>query len=71
MISKLLNGSFTPNFKSIGGALYVKQRQQLSLQQKNNANTLSETSGLLKSEVDMLRETWEAFKTEDMVVHFI
>jgi len=48
-----------------------KQRQLLSLQQKNNANTLSETSGLLKSEVDMLRETWEAFKTEDMVVHFI
>lgn len=51
MILKLLNGSFTPNIKSIDGALYVQWRQQLSLQQKNNANILSETAGLFKSEV--------------------
>lgn len=57
MILKLLNGSFTPNFKSIHDALYVQMGTTIVLTAKNNANILSETSGLFKSEVDMFGET--------------
>lgn len=57
MILKLLNGIFTPNFKSIDDALYVQMETTIFFTAKNNANILSETYGLFKSEVDMLGDT--------------